>query len=82
MANELRFQIKSKTEELSFHQKESDDLLRKTSKEREYLQLELDAKQNSHDDEIAKLLQEVSNLHDEKNNLEIGRQKEIEKLKS
>ena len=56
--------------------------MRKTANERENLQLELTAKQNAHDDELARLLREVSNLHDEKNNLEIGRQKEIEKLKA
>jgi hypothetical protein len=64
MANELRYQLKSKTEQLTFLQKESDDLLRKTANERENLALELNAKQGAHEDELAKLLREISNLHD------------------
>ena len=75
MANELRYQLRSKSDQLTFLQKESEDAVRKTVNERENLQLELTAKQNSHEDELARLLREVSNLHDEKNNLEIGRQK-------
>lgn len=48
MANDLRYQLKSKSDQLTFLQKESDDLLRKTANERENLHIELQAKQNSH----------------------------------
>ena len=75
MANELRYQLRSKSDQLNFLQKDSEDAVRKTVNERENLQLELASKQNSHEDELARLLREVSNLHDEKNNIEIGRQK-------
>lgn len=63
MANELRYQLKSANEKLSFLQKETDDLLRKTGKERENLQLELEFKQRNQEEEIAKLLREISLLH-------------------
>jgi hypothetical protein len=56
MANELKYQLKSKTDQLNFIQKEAEDVIRKTANERENVQLELEAKQNAHDDEIARLL--------------------------
>jgi hypothetical protein len=39
-------------------------------------------KQRSHESELEKLLREISILHEEKNALEIEKQKEVEKLKN
>ena len=42
MANELKYQLKSKTDQLNFIQEEAEDVIRKTANERENVQLELE----------------------------------------
>ena len=75
MTNELRHQLKMTNDKVAYISKEAEDLLIKTKNERESLLLEVDIKQKSHQSELEKLLREISVLHEEKNSIEIEKQK-------
>lgn len=81
LASRLRYEIKELNERLTLLSNAETANIAKVQNERAALMDELQVKQFNHEQELKRLLDEISRLHEEKNDLEMIKNKEMELFK-
>lgn len=81
LASRLKYEVKELHERINLQSAAETNNIAKVQNERAVLIDELQVKQFNHELELKKLLDEISRLHKEKNDLEIAKNKEFELFK-